>query len=215
MSEMVNIFDENQQLIGSAERSEAHRLGLMHDVVHCWVVDPRGEGRVYFQQRSRSKATFPLYYDIAVGGHIQAGEPPEKAALREIKEEIGLELHSWELCYCGSLRKSDYFSEGLDREIGRVFLFTRPAPCFEPGDELERMVSISLPEYLRRFQLPFVSARTEDGLGLEIYPENWAGTMSREFEDIVLPHIRLLPDDKSEFYGSCSMFSTGDDVRPC
>lgn len=188
--EMVNLFDEVGNLIGSAPRAEAHAKGLLHDVVHCWFVDSQEGGRIYFQQRSAEKDTFPLYYDIAVGGHITAGEAPLAAVRREVREEIGLTLEEDELIFCGSLRKADYFSEGLDREIGRVFLCTRQTPCFVPGEEVARMVWIGLDDYLRRFELPSLSAHTCDGATLEITPDRWAGSMSREFEDLVLPHIQ-------------------------
>ena len=200
--EMVNLFDESGELTGSVSRDEAHAKGLLHDVVHCWFVDPRDGGRVFFQQRAADKATFPLYYDIAVGGHITAGEGSLAAVRREVAEEVGLELQSDELLFCGSLRKADYFSEGLDREIGRVFLCTREDPRFAPGPEVERMVWIPLKDYLRRFELPALRAYTLSGEPVEIAPERWAGTMSREFEDLVLPHIQ----DRRDFFGSCSAF---------
>ena len=43
--EMVNLFDEVGNLIGSAPRAEAHAKGLLHDVVHCWFVDSQEKMR--------------------------------------------------------------------------------------------------------------------------------------------------------------------------
>lgn len=187
--EMVNIYDERQHLIGSAPRQDAHRDGLLHDVVHCWVVDPRGEGRIFFQQRSLKKDTFPGFYDIAVGGHISPSETPESAVLREMDEEIGLFPYPEQLQFLGSVRKADYFSEGLDREIGRVFLLLCPEPEFSTGWEVECMVVASVPEFLSRFDKPAITAHTLGGEEVEIPLEQWAGSASREFEDYVLPKL--------------------------
>ena len=187
--EMVNFFSDDLALTGSAPRSEAHRLGLLHDVVHCWIVDPRGEGRVFFQRRAASKETFPGYYDIAVGGHIAAGEAPLDAAIRETREETGLLLTPERLIFAGSVRKADYFYEHLDREIGRVFLLLEPEPEFRPGDEVDEMVWVAVPEYLRRFDKPEIQAHGDGGRELSIPLTLWAGSPSREFEDWILPLI--------------------------
>lgn len=187
--EMLNIFDEDCNLIGRAPRSVAHREGLLHDVVHCWIVDNTGVGRVFFQQRAFTKSTFGGYYDIAVGGHISAGETPLCSVIREIHEEVGLELTENDLVFLGSLRKSDYFAEGPDREIGRVFLHICENPDFHVGEEVEQMVYITLPEFLARTDTPSVTAYRMDGSAVQIPLELWAGCASREFEDIVLPHI--------------------------
>ena len=37
---------------------------------------------------------FPHHWDF-IGGHIEAGESPEQALVREVKEELGVELKQW------------------------------------------------------------------------------------------------------------------------
>ena len=44
--------------------------------------------------RSKHKDSFPGLWDVAAAGHIEIGEEPLTAALREIKEELGLEVHA-------------------------------------------------------------------------------------------------------------------------
>lgn len=46
-------------------------------------------GEMLLQLRSKHDDKFPEHWDLAVGGGIEEGEEPEKAAIREMQEEIG------------------------------------------------------------------------------------------------------------------------------
>lgn len=65
-------------------------MGLRHRAVHVLVRDTRG--RLLLQLRASSKATSPGLWDTSVGGHVGAGEDLLDSALRETREELGLEL---------------------------------------------------------------------------------------------------------------------------
>ena len=184
--ELLNIFNDGLELIGSAPRSEAHRLGLLHDVVHCWVADPDGR-RLFFQRRAMSKDTYPGYYDLAVGGHICAGEAPLEAVLREMREEIGLSPAPEALIFAGSERKPEYYCGHVDREIARIFLLRDSSPVFRPGAEVDDIVWIYTDDYVRRFELPALTAHSLFAGGeVAISPGMWAGPPSHEFEDFIL-----------------------------
>lgn len=60
-----------------------------HLVVHVWIHNHRGEYLI--SQRSASRPTFPLMWEC-VGGSILKGESSIDGALREVKEEVGLDL---------------------------------------------------------------------------------------------------------------------------
>ncbi|HMP71673.1 MAG TPA: NUDIX domain-containing protein [Kiritimatiellia bacterium] len=82
--ELLEIVDDDGNVLGSAPRGLAHRIGLRHTVVYCvvrnssgdkWLLQTRGSGRL----------------DISVGGHVQADESSYSDALaREFSEELGL-----------------------------------------------------------------------------------------------------------------------------
>lgn len=48
-------------------------------------------GEMALQVRSATDYRYPSRYDFAAGGHMDDGESPEKAAQRELKEELGIE----------------------------------------------------------------------------------------------------------------------------
>ena len=87
--ERFPLVDEEGKVVGSATRGECHNGSrLLHPVVHLHVFNSRGE--VYLQRRPEWKDIQPGKWDTSVGGHIDFGETPEQALLREVREELGI-----------------------------------------------------------------------------------------------------------------------------
>ena len=87
--EQFPIVDEEGRVIGVATRGECHNGSkLLHPVVHLHVFNSRGE--VYLQKRPEWKDIQPGKWDTSVGGHIDYGETPEQALVREVGEELGI-----------------------------------------------------------------------------------------------------------------------------
>ncbi|OPZ79343.1 MAG: Isopentenyl-diphosphate Delta-isomerase [Alphaproteobacteria bacterium ADurb.Bin438] len=96
--ENLDIFDANMNFVGVSERNEAHKQGLWHKAFHCWIFD--NEGNVIFQLRSKDKSTHPNLLDISAAGHIASGES-EKDGIRELQEELGINVDYDDLKYIG------------------------------------------------------------------------------------------------------------------
>jgi isopentenyldiphosphate isomerase len=86
--EILDIVDADDQVIGSATRGEIHQEGLMHRAVHIFVFD--ASGNIYVQRRSESKDRHPLKLDSSAAGHVDSGESYDRAAERELAEELGI-----------------------------------------------------------------------------------------------------------------------------
>ena len=87
--ERFPIVDEEGRVIGEATRGECHNGSkLLHPVVHLHVFNSRGE--VYLQKRPEWKDIQPGKWDTSVGGHIDFGEKPEQALVREVGEELDI-----------------------------------------------------------------------------------------------------------------------------
>lgn len=91
-SEIFDIVNDNDEIVGSASRNEVHRLGLKHRSVHLLIFNKQGS--VLLQKRSMEKDTFPGTWDSSVSGHVDSGENYDKAVIRESWEELGVEFEA-------------------------------------------------------------------------------------------------------------------------
>ena len=55
----------------------------------------RNNRLLIYLRDNKPEIPFPNQWDF-FGGHVEEGETPEQALVREIKEELGVELPSWE-----------------------------------------------------------------------------------------------------------------------
>ena len=89
--EIFPVVNERGEVIGRTTRREAHRNpALIHPVIGIFVFNSLGE--MLIQKRSATKDTDPHHWTISVGGHMQYGDTPIEAAVREAREEIGLTI---------------------------------------------------------------------------------------------------------------------------
>ncbi len=107
--EIFDVVDEQDRVIGQAAREEVHgNPSLIHRVAHVLVFDHSGE--LFLQKRSIKKDVQPGKWDTSVGGHVDAGESYDDAALREMREELGISGVKVEFLYT-YLHRNSYESE--------------------------------------------------------------------------------------------------------
>ena len=126
MDERIDIWDADGKPTGqTALKSEAHRQGWWHPTVHIWFYT--GTAQVLLQRRAAVKETFPGLWDVSVAGHIGAGEDSVAAALREIREEIGLDVSASELEAAGLYPEARDHPGGIrDREYHHLYFCRLP-----------------------------------------------------------------------------------------
>lgn len=135
--EIFDVVDEHGIPNGeTVERSRAHREGIRHRTAHVWVVrEMGGRWQVLLQKRSENKDSFPGRLDTSSAGHIPAGSEPVESALRELKEELGVEAAPEELTWIGQF-KIQYelpFHGAMfrDNEVSNVYVLRRAQPASE------------------------------------------------------------------------------------
>jgi len=123
MREIIDIYDDNMNRIGSKDRDEAHRDGDWHKSFHCWIVyrDNKGLDWIVVQKRGSGKALFPDYLDVTAAGHYIAGETPQDGP-REIREELGIHAKFQDLVPLGVKHEVAKVGNIVNREFVDVFL---------------------------------------------------------------------------------------------
>ena len=101
MEESVEVLSEEGQLIGKqVSKIVAHRKGLCHGISAVAFIDEKG--RILLQRRSELKGTEPGKWDLSGAGHIDAHETPEEAAIRELYEELRIQVSKEDLVCVGT-----------------------------------------------------------------------------------------------------------------
>lgn len=88
--EIFDVVNERDEVVGQETRREVHRTGLRHRAIHVFVFNSRGE--VFLQKRSMTKDSSPGLWDSSASGHLDCGEEYDACAVRELSEEIGLNV---------------------------------------------------------------------------------------------------------------------------
>ena len=98
MEEYFDVLNEFGEFTGEiATREECHEKGLWHRAIYGFVFNY--EGDVLLQKRSANKKLWSNLWDITAGGHVLAGEFGTQALIREIKEELGIDVLEDEVKY--------------------------------------------------------------------------------------------------------------------
>jgi len=133
--EIFDVVNERDEVIDRKPRSEVHRLGLLHRAVHVLVFNSRSE--VFLQKRSMTKDREPGKWDSSTSGHLDSGEDYDAAAVRELREEIGLVVVTTRASRPQRLFKIAACAE-TDREFVWVYRCQAEGPFRLHPDEIER-----------------------------------------------------------------------------
>jgi isopentenyl-diphosphate delta-isomerase len=88
MDELLDIITEEDIVKGQELRSRVHELGLWHRGVHVFLFT--SDGKLLIQKRSADRTSSPSLLDCSVSEHVKAGESYLEAAIRGMKEEMGV-----------------------------------------------------------------------------------------------------------------------------
>ncbi len=108
--EYFDILDENGNKIGKTKlRSEVHRDGDWHKAIHIWIINDNGD--ILLQRRCATKDSNPNMLDISCAGHLTAGDDSLSGAIRELKEELNLDIPQKDLQFIKTLKRSSKYTE--------------------------------------------------------------------------------------------------------
>lgn len=119
------VTEEGKITTRSASKTDVHRQGLWHMTSHIYIFDSRG--RLLLQKRSLQKSSSPGKLQVSVSGHVNADESPRQAALREGKEEVGIELDEnrlREVSAVNAMKRAYVTEEGPNNEFTTIYAYT-------------------------------------------------------------------------------------------
>lgn len=141
-TELLRIFDDQGKEIGTAPRSIVHIEGHWHETFHCWFTERiAGEDFIYFQIRSSVKKDYPNLFDITAAGHLLANEDVFDG-LREVKEELGIDIGMEELFSVGTIKASLVSSNFIDKEMCHVYVYNKHVPYEKYNLQIEEVSGI-------------------------------------------------------------------------
>lgn len=125
MEEQFDVLNQFYQWTGeAATRSECHTNGLYHRGVVVFILNHTGN-KVLLQKRSADKKLWPNLWDVSAGGHVLTGEIGYEAALRELREELGITAEPHDLLLIGCNTSQNIFPGINDFHINEYYVLFR------------------------------------------------------------------------------------------
>lgn len=106
---VVELVDEDDNIIGTIEKEEAHRQGLLHRVAAIYLTNKQGEILVQVRDDGR--------IEHSASGHVEISETYLDAAKRELEEELG--VTNVDLREIGACKSKN--EKGVRRHYYRVY----------------------------------------------------------------------------------------------
>lgn len=119
--EYVITIDENDQVIGRAEKIEAHRHGLLHRAFSIFVFRKKhNKFELLLQQRAQEKYHSAGLWTNTCCGHPRPEEEIQEAASRRLVEEFGF---STKLRHLGTIRyRAELDHDLIENELDNIYV---------------------------------------------------------------------------------------------
>lgn len=140
--EQIDVYDRNGNRTGKVVgRNVPMGEGEYRLAVGIWLVD--SQNRIFLTKRSMEKSYAPGKWENPAG-HVQAGETPEHAVLRELLEETGVAVTPGQLILLGASRTWPY----LGRDYGARLDVDVKDVVFQEGETCDAKW-VSFPEFVQ------------------------------------------------------------------
>jgi len=153
-SEQLYHVSEEDEVIGSVDRDYAHSEEILHRSGIVFL--QRSNRDILIQRRSPRKTIFPNCYDASAAFHVTFGETYSEAAVRELREEIGI---STQLRYVGKFKHHD----PPEHQFVAIFIGASDLPVKIDHSEAEDAIFCSTGEVERIVACESITPWLRDG----------------------------------------------------
>ena len=160
--EEVILVDINDEPLGTMEKMEAHRKGVLHRAFSIFLFNDKNE--MLLQQRAITKYHSGGLWTNACCSHPRSGERTEAAALRRLQEELGFTAPVTKIF---DFHYDASFDNGLiEHEFDHVYVGTytgkiKPNPsevqdyCYKQMEEISANIASHSHKYTAWFCIAF------------------------------------------------------------
>ncbi|GBE62764.1 NUDIX family protein [Babesia ovata] len=106
-TEVVVMVDKDDNEIGTCTRKEMRQFNKWHRATSTIIISNPDEPTIYYQVRDEQKDYCPGYYDLGFGGVVTIGESYLDCALRETRDESGIDFSEGDLVEVAYIARDD------------------------------------------------------------------------------------------------------------
>ena len=105
--ELLDLVNEQDEVIGTIWRSQAYAQNRLFQVRAVWLLIRNQDGKFWIPRRHATKVTLPNALDGSAVGHVGVGESYEQAMIREVAEELNLDMMKMQYRFVGAMSPKD------------------------------------------------------------------------------------------------------------
>jgi isopentenyldiphosphate isomerase len=115
--------------------------------VHIWLIN--SENKLLIQKRSLNTEISSGFWTISASGHVKSGETTLQTAIKETKEELGIDIKEKEIkLFTTYVKSKEYIDKGIkDNEFNIIFIVCKNINDFNiDKKEVEKIRFASISE---------------------------------------------------------------------
>ncbi len=121
MDEVIDILNEDGTKTGKcATKEEIYQKGYWYRSVHIWIINDKHE--LLMQKRNPHKRTYPNLWALSLAGHVLKGETSVESGIRELKEELDIEVKPEYLEYLFTIKREQPYQDSVLKVFDDVYL---------------------------------------------------------------------------------------------
>lgn len=141
MTELLDVLDENGKQTGQVEPKQViYDNGYWYRTVHIWVINDNNE--LLVQKRNPNKRTYPNMWAISAAGHVLTGESSIESGIRELKEELDIEIKPEELKYLFTIKRAQPYKNSYLRTFDDVYIVHKNIDVDKTKVQVEELTDI-------------------------------------------------------------------------
>lgn len=122
--EYFDVLNDKGEFTGVIDtRDNCHEKGLWHRAVYGFIFNKNGD--VLLQKRSKTKKLWPDLWDVTAGGHVLKGEFGSQALIREIKEELNIDVNDTEIKYLVGSTSTNIKGNIINNHFNECYIITK------------------------------------------------------------------------------------------